>query len=401
MSDGPIHLYRQRLRDGTLRPDSVQLLAIEKLQSLHQALKGYRPTAGRPGLMARLGFGRRQEGPEPPQGLYLFGDVGRGKSMLMDLFFEAAPLVQKRRVHFHAFMQEIHARLHDWRQSTRHNAKATDPLPRIAEDVAAEACLLCFDEFHVQNIADAMILGRLFEALFAQGVVVVATSNVAPDDLYAGGLQRERFLPFIALIQDKLDVLALEGPTDYRMTRLKGVAVYYCPLDAAAYAAMDHAFQRLGAGEHGGPEVVTVQGREILVPRAVSGVAWFRFSDLCARPLGAADYLALARRYHTLLVSDIPIMSPDQRNEARRFMTLIDSLYEHATKLICSAAAAPHGLYPQGEGAREFLRTISRLVEMQSEVYQRLPHNAAPAEPAQAPPSGTKTLAPPTYHYDI
>jgi cell division protein ZapE len=369
MSPGPLALYRERRRAGALAPDPAQALAAEKLESLARALAGYRPRSTNGGSWLSR-FGLKPAAPPPPQGLYIYGEVGRGKSMLMDLFFETVAVERKRRVHFHAFMQEIHGRLH----ALRGAGETSDIIAAAADEVADTAWLLCFDEFHVNNIADAMILGRLFEALFARGVVIVATSNVAPDRLYERGLQRELFLPFIALIKERLDVLALDGPTDWRRARIRGMKVYYVPLGPAADAALDAAFRTLTDGEPGAPDTLTVQGRTLPVPKAARGVARFTFADLCARPLGAADYLALATHFHTLILSDIPRIGPDRRDLAIRFTTLIDSLYEHRVNLVCSAEALPDELYPEGEGAFEFKRTASRLIEMQSEAYQSAEH---------------------------
>jgi cell division protein ZapE len=379
MSDSPVAALRERRRKGALKSDPAQDLAAEKLQLLHQALKNYVPLGHQgalAGWKARLGLARRQE--DPPQGLYIFGAVGRGKSMLMDLFFDSAPVPpeHKRRVHFHAFMLEVHQRLHAWRQRTK-GAEA-DPIPKLAEEIAAETWLLCFDEFQVSNIADAAILGRLFAALFDDGVVVVATSNRAPDDLYLGGLQRELFLPFIALMKEKLDVIELDGGVDYRLLRLRGRPVYYQPLTPAAETALDEAFATLtenGDGAaHPAPCALTVQGRKLQVPLAAKGVARFTFPELCARPLGAADYLALATHFHTLIVSGIPKLGPDRHNEAIRFTTLIDELYEHKVNLICSAEVPASELYTEGDFSFEFQRTVSRLLEMQSDAYLTAPH---------------------------
>jgi len=366
---GPLAEYRMRRRAGDLQADPAQELAAEKLQSLHNALLRYEPAAGRLGWRERLGLARRRE--EAPQGLYIFGGVGRGKSMLMDLFFATAPPARKRRVHFHAFMLEVHESLHRERQDGR---AETDPLAPLAARVAEEATLLCFDEFHVSNIADAMLLGRLFSALFDLGVVVVATSNYAPDDLYKGGLQRERFLPFIELLKERLDVLELDGVVDYRLSRLQGMTVYHRPLGRAASGALAAAFARLTDDAAGAATTLVVQGRRMAVPRAAKGVAWFGFADLCEQPLGAADYIAIATHFHTLILDGIPRMTEEKRNEARRFMTLIDALYEHKTNLICAADDAPDRLYVAGDGAFDFRRTASRLVEMQSKAYLARPH---------------------------
>jgi cell division protein ZapE len=368
---GPLPLYRARRQSGRLQADLVQELAAEKLQSLHNALRDYRPESGRAGWRERLGLGVRKV--DPPQGLYIFGGVGRGKSMLMDLFFEAAPVALKRRVHFHAFMLEVHESLHRRRQSGEADG---DPIPPLAQRIAAGAWLLCFDEFHVSNIADAMLLGRLFEALFDLGVVVVATSNQAPDELYSGGLQRDRFLPFIALLKERMDILQLDGAIDYRLRRLKDLSVYHHPLGPGATAALDQAFERMTDGAAATAIKLTVQGRQIIAPRSANGVARFGFAELCEQPLGAADYLEIAKHFHTVIIDDVPKMPADQRNEARRFMILIDALYEHKVNLLMSAAVMPERIYDAGDGAIEFKRTASRLVEMQSLDYLAKPHLA-------------------------
>ena len=362
---GPLWTYRQRRRDGLLRADPAQELAAEKLQSLHNALLKYQPSMGRGGWKDRLGLGRRRA--DPPQGLYLYGSVGTGKSMLMDLFFETAPAAAKRRVHFHAFMQEVQDRLHRWRQDTK--GSEDDPLPRLADDLAQEAWLICFDEFHVVNIADAMILARLFESLFAQGIVMVATSNWPPEELYSGGLQRENFLPFIDLLKARLDWLQIDCGRDYRRQRLLDISIYHAPLGPKASAALDEAFARLTEGAEAAPDAITVKGRTLPVPLAARGVARFSFADLCEQPLAAGDYLALAARFHTLVLSGVPKLSEKRRDHARRFMLLIDALYENRIKLVLSADAPPEQLYPAGDGAIEFHRTVSRLHEMRSKDY--------------------------------
>lgn len=367
--DGPLPAYRRLCRDGRVKSDPAQLLAAEKLQSLHHALRNYRPSAGRGGWRERLGLARRRE--DAPQGLYLFGAVGRGKSMLMDLFFASAPVAAKRRVHFHAFMLEVHAKLHAWRQA---EGAVGDPLPRLAAEIATDTWLLCFDEFLVENIADAMILGRLFEGLFEAGVVVVATSNIAPRDLYLGGLQRDRFQPFLDLLVERMDVLELEGPVDYRRDSLVGMTLYHSPLGPAAERALAEAFARLTGGVPAAPRTLHVAGRELAVPRSVLGVAMFGFAELCDRPLGAADYLAIARAFHTVVIADVPALRPAQRNAAKRFLTLIDTLYDHGVKLVMSAAVQPDSLYPEGDGASAFARATSRILEMQGEEYLVAPH---------------------------
>jgi cell division protein ZapE len=348
--------YRAAIAKGELNKDAAQEKAAAKLSALSGSLASYRPG--------------RWFGGKAPRGLYLWGDVGRGKSMLMDLFFEEAPLARKLRLHFNAFMADIHAAIHAERQ----RAGASDPIPPVARGIAERATLLCFDEFQVADVADAMILGRLFEQMFALGVVIVATSNTPPERLYEGGLNRQLFLPFIGEIQARLEVVELAGQTDYRMLRLSGVAVYLTPLGPAADAAMDAAWQRLTDSKTGAPSSLTVLGRSVRVPQAAKGVARFGFGDLCSQPLAGTDYLTVAHAFHTVLIDDIPLLSADRRNEARRFVLLIDTLYDEGVKLICSAAAAPEALYVSGDGADAFRRTASRLHEMQSEEYLKRGH---------------------------
>ncbi len=340
---------------GDLRPDPVQDAAVAKLAALADVLAGYRPGAGG-GLFARF-----RKSPEPPHGLYMWGEVGRGKSMLMDLFFAHAPVDRKRRVHFHAFMQEMHQAVHRIRQQPD---KADDPIPPVARMVFDRAWLLCFDEFQVTDIADAMLLGRLFENLFALGVVVVATSNRHPDALYEGGLNRQLFLPFIDQLKAKLGVHHLAGGTDYRLGRLAGRQVWFTPHDALARRALDHVFALLTDEEQGAPAMVKVYGRDVVIPRAARGVAQATFTDICRADLGPADYLAIARTFHTLVLADIPLLGPHNRNEAKRFVILVDALYEAKAKLVASAAGTPEAIYPAGDGAFEFQRTVSRLHEM-------------------------------------
>jgi cell division protein ZapE len=375
--DGPLFAYRALRGTGTLTGDPQQELAAEKLQALWVALRDARPV--QQGWLQRIGIGRRPE-PALPGGLYIYGDVGRGKSMLMDLFFAHAPVEQKRRVHFHAFMQEVHAEIHRWRQLDRSRRDGDDPIPPLAAKVAAQAQLLCFDEFQVADVADAMILGRLFEQFFERRVVVVATSNRPPDDLYKHGLNRPLFLPFIAMLKERLDVLHLAGAVDYRLNRLAGHPVWHVPADAAAAAELDAAFSALTDAAAGEPLDLKVQGRVLRLPLYARGVGRATFDDLCTKAVGPADFLAIAAACHTLVLAGIPALGPEKRNEAKRFVTLIDTLYEAKSKLIASAAAVPEKLYPEGDGAFEFQRTVSRLQEMQSADYWQLPHVADTAD---------------------
>ena len=367
----PIDAYRQLRRDGALKPDTCQELAVEKLQALHCALRNYTPATGEGGWRARLGLTRRPK-VAAPQGLYIYGGVGRGKSMLMDLFFAHTPVTKKRRVHFHAFMDDAHQRLHRARKA---NAGGQDDLIlAVAQDLAADAHLLCFDEFHVVDIADAMILGRLFTALFDLGVVVVATSNWPPDDLYKDGLQRALFLPFIDLLKERLDLLAIAEGSDYRLARLHGRKVYYHPLGPRARDGLAAVFHDLTDGAAPVATELILKGRTIPVPRAVRNVAWFTFQELCARPLGAADYIAIATHYDAVVLDSVPRFSEALRNEAKRFITLVDTLYEHRVCLVLSADAPPERLHGGETHAFEFERTVSRLMEMQSADYLASQH---------------------------
>ncbi|NQV83797.1 MAG: cell division protein ZapE [Rhodospirillales bacterium] len=369
----PIEAYRALLEDGAINPDASQEQTMERLQGLNESLSTYAQQMGKQGWMARLGRGKVAV----PQGLYMWGGVGRGKSMLMDLFFDTATVVPERqRVHFHAFMQEVHRRLHSYREAVRAGkvSESTDPLAALGRVITDRAWLLCFDEFHVTDIADAMILGRLFEALFEQGVVVVATSNRPPQDLYKDGLQREMFMPFIDLIGNKMDILELDSGVDYRLDRLKSMDVFLTPADGEAAARLDEDFHSLSIGAHTRPVTLVVHGRDIVIPKAAEGVAMADFADLCEQPLGPGDYLEIARCFHTLIIKGIPRLGPDRRNEAKRFVTLIDALYEARVNLICSADAPPEALYTEGDGAFEFERTASRLMEMQSTEYMAMAH---------------------------
>jgi cell division protein ZapE len=375
LSRGPLPAYRAMLAAKELAHDTSQMRAAERLQDLWVKLRGYDPPLRQENgnFFSRLLRRKKVEevGEDQTHGLYLVGEVGRGKSMLMDLFFASADLGRKRRIHFHQFMQEAHSRIHAWKRA---HPGTADPIPPLADSLATEAALLCFDEFQVNDIADAMILGRLFQALFDRGVVVVATSNILPDDLFKGQPGRDAFLPFIAVIKKHLDVLVLEDGRDFRRMRMRGMPTWHVPADGRADAALDRAFAELVGEAKPHKESLTVMGRRLEVPLAADGVARFDFLALCGTALGAGDYLALATHFHTLVLDGIPRLSPANYDEARRFITLIDALYDHRVKLLASAAAQPDQLYERGEGAKAFERTASRLEEMQSQDWITLPH---------------------------
>ena len=366
--DGPLASYHERIASGTLKPDSAQESAAARLDALWRELAAQPP---QPGFFGRL-FGEK---PVSPRGLYLWGPVGRGKTMLMDLFFDAATEPKKKRVHFAAFMLEVHGRLHVLRGQGH-----GDAVDILAKEIAGDVRLLCFDEFQITDIADAMVLGRLFTGLFAGGVIVVATSNTVPDNLYKDGLQRALFLPFIALLKTKVDVVEVAGPDDHRQGRLTGRKVYLTPADAEAEAELGRIFRDLAAGAAPHPATIAVEGgRRLDIPKAGPKVAWFQASDLISEALSAADYLALVQHYDTVIISRLPRLAKDQRNEARRLITLVDVLYDNGTRLIASADCAPEHLYSHGLHATEFERTASRLIEMQSEDWI---HDREEREPA-------------------
>ncbi|MEM9724695.1 MAG: cell division protein ZapE [Pseudomonadota bacterium] len=368
---GPLRRYRSMVSAGRLTEDPAQETAVAKLDALYARL-AERRAAGGTSIWRRFGFGGGAVGSDgAATGLYLWGGVGRGKSMMMDLFFKSAPVAKKRRIHFHEFMQEVHRRLGAQRRRGADERTDGDPVPPVAAAIAQEAQLLCFDELQVTDITDAMIIGRVFQGLFDAGVTMVATSNRHPQDLYKNGLQRDRFLPFIALIQEKLEIHEVDGGADHRLARLRGRTVYHAPLGPAARAAMDAHWDELTAEAEVAPLTLSVQGREVVIDQFANGVARASFSALCGKPLGAADYLALAEASRTLLIDEIPLLGRANNNEAKRFVTLIDALYEARSQLVCSAAAGPDDLYPRGEGAFEFERTASRLWEMQSEEWRR------------------------------
>ncbi len=365
MINGPMPRYRALVRSGAIHADPAQRAAVEKLQLLHMRLAGYDPAKGKQVALGWLGFGRKAaKADKALTGLYLFGGVGRGKSMLMDLFFASAPVEPKRRVHFHAFMQEIHAGIHAARMTN-----VEDPVQPVADAVAAGAALLCFDEFQVADITDAMILGRLFEALFARGVVVVATSNRPPDGLYKDGLNRDLFVPFIRMLHDRVDLVELDTAVDYRQGLDSGAPRYFSPLGPVASAAMDAAWRRETGGEPATPLTLSIHGRRIRITQATEDAGRASFEALCENPLGASDYLAIADQFTTFFIDAIPRLSWAQNNEAKRFVTLIDAFYEAGMRLYCSAEGPPDQLYTEGKGAFEFDRTASRLVEMQSAAW--------------------------------
>src|ERR1700732_2872004 len=365
--------YQALVSSGAIEPDAAQAEAAEAFAELEQRLARYKPIR-KQGLLGRL-FADKTGA--PPRGLYIHGEVWRVKTMLMDMFFQQSPVVHKRRAHFHEFMAEVHERIYGFRQNVaRGEIAGGDVIALTAASIFDQAWLLCFDEFHVTDIADAMILGRLFARLFELGTVLVATSNVAPDELYKGGLNRALFLPFIAQISERMEVLRLDARTDFRLEKLAGVKMWLVPADARAEAALDKAWARMTGNARGKPRDISIKGRILHVPCAADGVARFSFADLCEKPLAASDYLRLAHDYHTIMIDRIPVMDYPERNAAKRFIALIDTLYDNAVKLLASADADPMSLYLATEGAEanEFKRTSSRLIEMSSESYLALPH---------------------------
>jgi cell division protein ZapE len=365
--------YQALVSSGAIEPDPAQAEIVEAFAALEERLAKYKPPR-KNGLLGRL-FADKNGG--PPRGLYIHGDVGRGKTMLMDLFFQQSPVEHKRRAHFHEFMADVHERIYGFRQNIARGEIADgDVIGLTAASIFDQAWLLCFDEFHVTDIADAMILGRLFSKLFELGTVVVATSNVAPDDLYKGGLNRALFLPFIAQISDHMNVLRLDARTDFRLEKLAGVKMWLVPADYAADAALDKAWVKMTGNAPCKPRDISIKGRILHVPCSAHGVARFSFADICEKPLAASDYLRLAHDYHTIIIDHIPVMDYAERNAAKRFIALIDTLYDNAVKLMASAEADPVSLYVATDGneANEFKRTSSRLIEMSSESYLALPH---------------------------
>jgi cell division protein ZapE len=373
--------YAALIAAGKLEADPGQAVLAGQLNALAHRIDRHRLSR----KSSSLGwlFGQKDKADAPLKGLYVYGEVGRGKTLLMDLFFETSPVLRKRRVHFHEFMADVHERIHTYRQEFKNEPKGGeavehDPIHRAATAIAEESWLLCFDEFHVTDIADAMILGRLFTRLFEIGVVMVATSNLAPNELYMDGLNRTLFLPFLALLQRHCEVMRLNARADFRLEKLTGVQSWYVPSDSKTDAALDDAWRQLAGDQPGRPQQLVVKGHVIHVPMTAMGVARFSFGNLCTQPLAATDYIKIAHEFHTIILDHIPIMDFSRRNEAKRFIILIDTLYDYAVKLLASAEAEPDELYrgDQGYEAHEFKRTASRLIEMRSQSYLGLPHGS-------------------------
>jgi cell division protein ZapE len=377
--------YAAAVASGRVESDDAQLVVLDMMARRETRIAEYR-LARKSSSLGWL-FASRQRALPQIKGLYIHGEVGRGKTMLMDLFCETSPVERKRRAHFHEFMLDVHERIHAVRQEMKRGEhEGEDPIRLVADALAEEAWLLCFDEFHVTDIADAMILGRLFKQMFERGVVVVATSNVPPDELYKDGLNRALFVPFIHMLQTHMDIVRLDARTDFRLEKLAGRPVWYVPADAAAESKLDEAWRRLTGGNGGDAHELALHGRAIHVPHAFMGVARFSFHELCEQPLAAADYLRIAHEYHTIILDHVPVMTYDNRNAAKRFIILIDTLYDHNVKVIASADAEPDALYRADEGfeAAEFKRTASRLIEMRSQSYLARPHGAAHAKTSGA-----------------
>ena len=368
--------YQALVADQHLTADSAQADMVQRLGSLASQLQQHRLSR----KSSALGwlFAKKPQN-TALKGLYIQGEVGRGKTMLMDLFFSALDIKRKRRAHFHSFMADMHERIHAWRQLSKEGkVNGSDPIEAVAIQLANEAWVLCFDEFSVTDIADAMILGRLFSALWRKGVVVVATSNVEPDNLYKNGLNRALFLPFVILLKQNMQIETLQAKTDYRREKFGEGELYFCPADAYAEREIDTIWQRLSAAQRPQSMKISVKGRFVDVPLASDNAARFQFEDLCSKPLGASDYLEIARQFHTVIIEYVPVMTLARRNEAKRFITLIDVLYENHVKLIISADAPADKLYSSREGFEtfEFDRTVSRLIEMRSDEYLQQPHGS-------------------------
>lgn len=362
----PHAAYAECVNQGKLKDDAAQHHVIDRLQALYDNLRT-------PAKRSLLNLWKKPE--IKARSLYIWGAVGRGKSLLMDMFFASLDAPHKRRIHFHAFMQEVHSMSHAWRQEIEAKQLKVELLPSVAHDIAQDAQVLCLDELQVTDVADAMILSKLFTCLLEDGVTTIITSNRPPEELYLGGLQREKFMDFVHLVYERMDVLELASPHDYRMQQIRAMqAVYMWPLSPQSQAAFEEMLGNLTHHAELFPMTLDIKGHKLTVPQCYGGIARFSFAELCERPLGAADYLTIARRFHTLFLADIPEMGPEKRNEAKRFVTLIDTLYDHRVKLVCTAAADPAHIYAAGDGSFEFQRTISRLAEMQSSQYLNAHH---------------------------
>lgn len=361
----PSDLYAAQVRNGQLSPDAGQEAVLRGLDALASQLDGYTPPSATGGLGWLF---KRKQAPVGPGPVYVWGDVGRGKTLVMDLFHQAIAPVSKRRVHFHGFMQDVHRDIHVYRQGQRKGLidMSSDPIKAVASQIARDANVLCLDEFQVKDITDAMILGRLFEALLEAGCVIVATSNIAPDELYRNGLNRNLFEPFIDLIKQRFDIIELDGPTDYRLDQLVGEDVYFCPLGPGTATRMKVLWRKV-TGTDGADEAwLDVGRRKLHVPRMARGAAWFNFAELCDEPLGNADYLTIARNYHTVFIAEVRELGEAESNAARRFINLIDTLYDAKVRLVIAAETPPEGIWRHAETPVEFARTVSRLNEMQS-----------------------------------
>ena len=374
--------YERCVASGDIAPDPSQLALARRLDSLAHALAGYRGRSREPRWKRLLGSAN---GGLAPRGVYIWGGVGRGKTMLMDLFHDRAAFERKRRVHFHRFMQEVHQSLHAIRQKQRsgHLWEDADPITLLCQSIAENTVLLCFDEFQVTDITDAMILGRLFEALLGQGVVIVATSNTHPRDLYRDGLNRDAFLPFIAMLESRLDIIRVNGPRDYRMDRIAGETLYVTPLGAAADRQIERLWGELARGAEERARSLQLAGRVLDASRTAGGIARFSFAELCERPLGAHDYIAIGEAFHTVMVTGVPRLDKANHNEARRFTILIDTLYDRRTRLIVSAETPPEGIYVGAGAGAEFARTVSRLHEMCSQSYWQAAENGSGKGPSR------------------
>ncbi|MCH2037152.1 MAG: AFG1 family ATPase [Rickettsiales bacterium] len=363
-----VDTYNHLVDENKVKRDPAQEKVLEKLQKIQHSLADYLPKHEQ-NLFQKL-FGKKDS--DPIKGLYIYGGVGRGKSMLMDLYYQNSTVKKKRRVHFHAFMLEVHERMHEFRKT---HTDIEDPISYVAKDIADDAWLFCFDEMHVNDIADAMVIGRLFKHLFERGVILITTSNRHPDELYKNGLQREHFVPFIELLKEKVDVVELSSQHDYRLQKIQNIGqTYFYPLDQKAHQLITTLFDDMIHEMEVKKQTLNVQGRELTLKHVAGDILLSSFDELCAQPLGSADYIEIANEFSTVIVQNIPKLRREHRNEAKRFVMLIDELYEHRVKFICSAEVKPQELYTEGREAFEFERTVSRLIEMQSEPYWKTKH---------------------------